>query len=96
MRAGNDIIDAGDGNDWIDMSAFGTASYGDDMVFGGLGFDTVNFAISAGQQSAITVDMAADQISGGGLNGAGTAHVENIERVIGTGFGGSVTIRPSL
>jgi Ca2+-binding RTX toxin-like protein len=51
MRAGNDTIQAGAGNDWIDMSAFGTSSYGDDVIDGGAGTDTVNFAISAGSRA---------------------------------------------
>jgi Ca2+-binding RTX toxin-like protein len=86
LRAGNDTIQAGAGNDWIDMSAFGTASYGDDVIDGGAGFDTVNFAISAGQQSAITVQLWMDEITGGGQSGAGSARVSGVERVIGTAF----------
>jgi Ca2+-binding RTX toxin-like protein len=86
MRAGDDRIFAGAGNDWIDMSAFGTASYGNDIVDGGAGFDTINFAISAGQQSAIVVDFSEQSIRGGGLNGAGSVSVTGVERVIGAGF----------
>jgi len=90
LRAGNDTIQAGAGNDWIDMSAFGTPSYGDDIVNGGDGTDTVNFAISAGQQSAITVDLTAGSMRGGGAGGAGSATVTSIEHVIGAGFNDSI------
>ena len=90
MRAGNDTIQAGAGNDWIDMSAFGTASYGNDLIDGGDGTDTVNFAISAGQQSAITVDLGPGFINGGGVNGTGIANVTSIEHVIGAGFNDSI------
>jgi Ca2+-binding RTX toxin-like protein len=90
MRAGNDTIQAGAGNDWIDMSAFGTASYGDDVIDGGAGTDTVNFAIGAGQQSAIVADLTAGTIRGGGAGGAGSASVTSIERVIGAQFSDSI------
>ena len=90
LRAGNDTIQAGAGNDWIDMSAFGTASYGDDVIDGGAGTDTVNFAIGAGQQSAITVDLTAGTIRGGGQGGLGSASVTGVERVIGAGFNDSL------
>jgi len=86
MRAGNDTIQAGAGNDWIDMSAFGTASYGDDVIEGGEGLDTLNFAISAGQQSGVVVDLTAGTFSGGGLGGAGSGTVTGVERVIGAAF----------
>src|SRR4051812_47022922 len=72
MRAGNDTIQAGAGNDWIDMSAFGTSSYGNDFIDGGAGIDTVNFAISAGQQSGIAVDLTSGIIRGGGIGSAGS------------------------
>jgi Ca2+-binding RTX toxin-like protein len=90
MRAGDDTIQAGAGNDWIDMSAFGTASYGNDVIDGGAGTDTVNFAISAGQQSAVTVDLTAGTISGGGVGGAGSATVTSIEHVVGAAFNDSI------
>ena len=90
LRSGNDTIQAGAGNDWIDMSAFGMASYGDDVVDGGAGTDTVNFAVGAGQQSAITVDLTAGTIRGGGVSGIGSVGVMSIERVIGAGFNDSM------
>jgi Ca2+-binding RTX toxin-like protein len=89
LRAGNDTIQAGAGNDWIDMSAFGTASYGDDVIDGGAGTDTVNFAISAGQSSAIVVDLTAGTITGGGVSGSGSATVAGVEKVIGAAFADS-------
>src|SRR6476646_5383549 len=64
-NAGNNYFNMRAGNDWIHMSAFGTASYGNDLIDGGDGTDTVNFAISAGQQSAITVDLGPGFINGG-------------------------------
>jgi trimeric autotransporter adhesin len=88
-RAGDDTIQAGAGSDWIDMSAFGTAGYGNDVIDGGAGFDTVNFAISAGQRSAVVVDLAAGTIRGGGEAGAGSASVTGVERVIGAAFNDS-------
>jgi len=90
MRAGNDTIQAGAGNDWIDMSSFGTGFYGDDVIDGGAGTDTVNFAISAGQHSGITVDLGAGMIRGGGFDGSGSASVASVERVIGAGFNDSM------
>jgi Ca2+-binding RTX toxin-like protein len=90
-RAGNDTILGGAGDDWIDMSAFGTASYGDDSIDGGAGIDTINFSISAGQQSAITLDLNFGTIRGGGQGGLGSARISNVERVIGTGFGDSMS-----
>src|SRR5580765_7081106 len=90
MRAGNDTIQAGAGNDWIDMSDFGTGFYGDDVVDGGAGTDTVNFAISAGQRSGISVDLGAGVIRGGSLGGSGSVSVTSIERVIGAGFNDSM------
>src|SRR6185369_5266220 len=89
MRSGNDTIQGGAGNDWVDMSRFGAASYGDDVIDGGDGFDTVNFAISAGQSSAIVADLTAGMIRGGGIGGAGSASVTSIEHVIGAGFNDS-------
>src|SRR3954466_12234424 len=79
MRAGNDTIQAGAGDDWIDMSAFGTGSYGNDVIDGGEGLDTLNFAISAGQQSGVVVDLTAGTFSGGGLGGAGSGTVTGME-----------------
>src|SRR4029077_20161538 len=90
LRAGNDTIQAGAGDDWIDMSAFGAQSCGFDRIEGGAGFDTVNFAISAGQQSGIFVDLTENSIHGGGVGGSGAAFVISIERVIGAGFNDSL------
>src|SRR6185312_2173016 len=72
------------------MSAFGTASYGNDSIDGGAGTDTVNFAISAGQQSAIVADLTLGTIRGGGVGGAGSATVTSVEHVIGAGFNDSI------
>jgi serralysin len=50
----------------------------------------VNFAISAGQQSAIVADLTAGTIHGGGQGGAGSASVTSVEHVIGAGFNDSI------
>jgi Ca2+-binding RTX toxin-like protein len=86
LRAGNDTIQAGAGNDSIDMSNFGTASYGDDVVDGGAGFDTVSFTTGSGQRSGVVADLAAGTASGGGEGGIGSATLTSVERVIGAEF----------
>jgi Ca2+-binding RTX toxin-like protein len=83
-RAGNDTIQAGAGDDIIAMSPGGTASYGDDVIDGGAGFDTVDFATNA--KTALLVDMTAGRITGGGEAGAGSATLASVERVIGGAF----------
>jgi len=50
----------------------------------------VNFAISAGQQSAIVADLTLGTIRGGGVGGAGSATVTSVEHVIGAGFNDSI------
>ena len=87
LRAGNDTIQAGGGNDRIDMSAFGAASYGDDVIDGGSGFDTISFTVGSGQRSAVVVDLAAGTARGGGEGGSGSAMLTSIEGVIGSEFG---------
>jgi Ca2+-binding RTX toxin-like protein len=84
LRAGNDTVQAGAGNDRIDMSRFGTPSYGDDVIDGGTGFDLVNFHTGSAALSAVFVDLKAGTATGGGQDGAGSAQLTSIERVIGT------------
>jgi Ca2+-binding RTX toxin-like protein len=86
LRAGNDTIQAGAGDDRIDMSNGGTASYGDDVVDGGAGFDTLSFLIPSGQRSALVVDLAAGTARGGGEGGIGSVTFSGIEGVIGAQF----------
>jgi Ca2+-binding RTX toxin-like protein len=84
MRSGNDTIQAGAGNDRINMSSFGSASYGNDVIDGGAGFDLVSFHAGAPAASGVVVDLAAGTAVGGGTGGSGSASLTSIERVIGT------------
>jgi Ca2+-binding RTX toxin-like protein len=68
------------------MSAFGTPSYGNDVVDGGADFDTVNFSTGTPAQSAVMVDLATGSITGGGAGGVGSASVTSVEQVITTDF----------
>jgi Ca2+-binding RTX toxin-like protein len=83
-RGGNDTIQAGGGNDWITLGGGGVPSYGTKVIDGGAGTDTLDFG--GFSKSAITVDLAAGTLSGGGEGGAGSATLMSIERVIGGGF----------
>ena len=91
LRAGNDFIQADGGNDRIDMSGFGAASYGDDTIDGGSGFDTISFTVGSGQRSAVVVDLAAGTARGGGEGGSGSVLLTSIEGVIGSEFGDRLT-----
>jgi Ca2+-binding RTX toxin-like protein len=84
LRSGNDTIQAGAGDDRIDMSRFGTASYGDDVIDGGAGFDLVSFHNGGGALSGVVVDLQAGIAAGGGQGGSGSARLTSIERVVGT------------
>src|SRR5687767_11154007 len=55
MRAGNDTIQAGGGDDRINMSGFGSPSYGDDVIDGGAGFDLVSFHTATAEPSGVVV-----------------------------------------
>ena len=83
-RAGDDTIQAGGGNDRIDMFGNGFASYGNEVVDGGTGVDTMDFSGYA--KSGIVVNLATGQIAGGGDAGSGTVAVSNVERVITGAF----------
>src|SRR6185436_15648027 len=85
-RSGNDTVQAGAGNDTIDMSTFGTPGFGDDVFDGGAGFDRLNYATSSPPQSALTVDLAAGTITGGGAGGVGNTRVTGIEAIVAGGF----------
>jgi len=82
-RAGNDFMLGLGGNDTFNMTSGGTASYGNDTIDGGAGFDQLNFASAL---SAVTADLAAGNASGGGQAGAGTVAFVNIERLVGGSF----------
>jgi Ca2+-binding RTX toxin-like protein len=84
LRAGNDTVQAGAGDDRIDMSRFGTSSYGDDVIDGGAGFDLISFHVGGGALSGVVVDLAAGTATGGGQGGTGSAQLTSIERVVGT------------
>lgn len=78
-RAGDDTIQAGGGNDRIDMFGTGFPSYGNEVVDGGTGTDTIDFSGYA--KTGIVVNLATGQIAGGGDAGSGTVAVSNVERV---------------
>jgi Ca2+-binding RTX toxin-like protein len=83
-RAGDDTILAGGGDDRIDMFGNGFASYGNEVVDGGTGFDRMDFSGYA--KSGIVVNLATGQVAGGGDAGSGTVAVSNVEMVITGGF----------
>ena len=81
---GNDSILAGGGNDTINMSNGSGASYGNDFVDGGDGIDTLDYGTAA--RTAVHVDLQAGTASGGGTGGVGSAQVQFVENVNGSGF----------
>src|ERR1051325_3942352 len=81
-RGGDDTIQAGAGNDIVALGGGGVAHYGNKVVDGGAGFDTLDFGIA---KSAIVVDLAAGALVGGGTTG-GSASLTSIESVIGGAF----------
>jgi Ca2+-binding RTX toxin-like protein len=83
-RAGDDTIQAGAGNDRIDMFGNGFASYGNEVVDGGSGIDSMDFSGYA--KSGIVVNLATGQVAGGGDAGSGTVAVSNVETIITGAF----------
>jgi Ca2+-binding RTX toxin-like protein len=83
-RAGDDTILAGGGNDRIDMFGNGFASYGNEVVDGGAGIDSMDFSGYA--KTGIVVNLATGQVAGGGDGGSGTVAVSNVETVITGAF----------
>jgi Ca2+-binding RTX toxin-like protein len=83
-RAGDDTIMAGGGNDRIDMFGNGFASYGNEVVDGGAGIDSMDFSGYA--KTGIVVNLATGQVTGGGDGGSGTVAVSNVETVITGAF----------
>jgi Ca2+-binding RTX toxin-like protein len=87
---GNDVIDAGAGNDFIYLGHAGNFPFGNDIIDGGLGIDALSYASVA---DAITANLAT-HLSGNARQG--TATISNIETVFGTAgadvfIGGDIT-----
>ncbi len=87
-RAGDDTMFGMGGNDTFDMSTGGTSSYGNDVIDGGSGVDTIDFGANA--RSHINADLAFGFIFGGGDGGAGTIEVWNVENLVGGAFGDTI------
>src|SRR3954463_14917475 len=80
-RGGDDTLIGGGGDDYFDMSPGNTSGPGNDSIEGGDGIDTVDFDTYA--MSAVTADLQAGTVTGGGTGGAGDSTILNIERFIG-------------
>ena len=74
---GNDDIRGGDGDDVIQFD-FGldAGSYGNDTVDGGAGRDAIVFPTTI---TPVSIDLTNGLVSGGGVNGSGTATLVSIE-----------------
>jgi Ca2+-binding RTX toxin-like protein len=83
-RAGDDTIYGMGGNDSIDMSTGGTDSPGNKYINGGAGIDTVDFDGYA--KSALIANLGAGWVVGGGVAGAGSSTIYDVERFIGGSF----------
>lgn len=79
-RAGNDTLTGNGGNDIFDISTGGTASYGNDVIDGGVGIDWIDF-LGSNAVAAVVVDLAAGTATGGG-----SLVLAGIENVLGGGF----------
>jgi len=75
---GNDTILGAGGNDSIILGSVSVPDFGNDFVNGGDGFDAILFT---GQSSAVSIDMSAGTITGGGPGGAGSATLVSIESI---------------
>ena len=82
---GNDTIMGGPGGSFIEQGSYGGNSPGVDVIEGGTDNST-DWVTYEGAKGAIVVDLAAGTISGGGLDGAGSATISSIEAVIGSPF----------
>lgn len=78
--AGNDNISGGDGNDTLKGGS------GNDTLDGGNGTDTVDYSAAA---AGVTVSLASGSASDDGDGGTDT--LSNIENVIGSAFGDTIT-----
>ena len=92
-REGNDHLLGRGGNDTFNMSNGAGASYGNDTIVGGTGIDTLDYGAAA--RTAVVVQLgyngAYGSASGGGTGGAGSALVQEIENVNGSGFDDRIT-----
>jgi Ca2+-binding RTX toxin-like protein len=78
--AGDDVMHGGAGNDTFALGA----AYGNDVIDGGAGNDRVDFGSDVA--SDLVIDLAAGTISGGGVDGFGSATLTSVERVIAGAF----------
>ncbi len=76
---GNDTLWGEPGDDLFRMSWGSGTSYGDDVIDGGLGFDTIIFDAAL---SSVFAD-GNGAIAGGGQDGAGTVTFTSTEKIIG-------------
>ena len=77
---GNDTLNGGNGNDILAGGA------GNDTLNGGAGIDTASY-VDAGSAVTVNLGVATAQNTGG----AGTDTLNNIENLIGSGFGDTLT-----
>lgn len=88
---GNNIMNGGDGNDFIDLSGWQQqfVFIGNDTANGGAGTDTVSFANA---RDVVTVSLAIQgpQAVGGGGGGA-TDTLSSIENLVGSSFNDTLT-----
>jgi Ca2+-binding RTX toxin-like protein len=93
-RGGSDTLIGNGGNDTYNMSMGGTTSFGHDVIDGGAGFDTVEFATNA-RSGLVAVLMATDatngSVTGGEIGGTGRTTIVSIERFIAGDFDDLVT-----
>jgi Ca2+-binding RTX toxin-like protein len=83
-RAGNDTMYGMGGNDVFDMSTGGTSSYGNDVIDGGGGIDSIEFGNNA--RSSVRVNLAAGDAGGGGDGDTGYATLVSVENALGGNF----------
>ena len=77
--AGNDVLDGGSGDDWLVGGA------GSDTLVGGLGIDILHYLDST---VGVTVDLAANAVSGGYASGD---TISGFENVYGSNFNDTLT-----
>ena len=82
---GNDTLDGGAGDDWFGLR-LDFEDYDNDTISGGAGIDEIDITVD----SAIVADLAAGTLTGGDLDGTGSAVFTGIENftVNASGFAG--------